>query len=285
MQRIHPARRSTGMPSWRQAAPVAAAALALAGLAGVAQAGPNLVQNGSFSLTSGADSGSSAQFGTGYLNGSTPFLTVTDWATSGYNFLFVPQTGTTSGTSADNNGATGSAGTLKLWGPGTASTNGLINSPDGGNFVGADSAFEAAAITQTIVGLIPGSQVTVNFDWAAAQQSSFTGQTTDFWQVSLGSQTLFTPTVTLPSEGFSGWMTQVMKFTVPAGVTSEVLSFLAVGTPISPSEPPFALLDGVSLQEVPEPASWALMVSGLVALVGIARWRRKSVRARGVATA
>ena len=279
MQRIHPARRSIGMPSWHQAALVAAAVLALAGSGGAAQAGPNLVQNGSFELTSGTDSGSSAQFGTGYLNGSNPYLTVTDWATSGYNFLFVPQTGTTSGTTADNSGATGSAGALKLWGPGTGSSNGLTNSPDGGNFVGADSAYEAAAITQTIVGLVPGEQVTLNFDWAAAQQSGFTGATTDYWQVSLGSQTLYTPTYSLVSVGFSGWMTQVMQFTVPSGVTSEVLSFLAVGTPISPSEPPFALLDGVSLSDVPEPASWALMVTGLAGLIGVARWRRKSAGA------
>jgi hypothetical protein len=74
-------------------------------------------------------------------------------------------------------------------------------------------------------------------------------------------------------------MTQVMQFTVPSGVTSEVLSFLAVGTPISPSEPPFALLDGVSLSDVPEPASWALMVTGLAGLIGVARWRRKSAGA------
>jgi hypothetical protein len=284
MQRIQPARRSVGLPSWRRATLVVGAALALAASGGTTQAN-NLVQNGSFSLTSGTDSGSSAQFGTGYLNGSNPYLTVTNWATSGYNFLFVPQTGTTSGTSADNSGATGSAGNLSLWGPGNGSANGLINSPDGGNFVGADSAYEAAAITQTIVGLIPNSVATLTFDWAAAQQSGFSGQTTDYWQVSLGSQTQVTATYTLPQHLFSGWMTQVMQFTVPAGVTSEVLSFLAVGTPISPSEPPFALLDGVSLSDVPEPASWALMVTGLTALIGIARWRRRSAnaQARGAA--
>ena len=280
MQRIQPAGRSVGLPPWRQAILVAVATLALAALGGTAQAN-NLVTNGSFSLTSGTDSGSSAQFGTGYETGGVPYLTVNNWATSGYNFLFVPQTGTTSGTSADNAGANGSGGALHLWGPGTGSANGLTNSPDGGNFVAADSAFEAAAITQTIVGLIPNSTATLTFEWAAAQQSGFDGQTTDYWQVSLGSQTQVTTTYTLPQHLFSGWMTQVMQFTVPAGVTSEVLSFLAIGTPISPSEPPFALLDGVSLSDIPEPASWALMVTGLTALIGIARWRRRSASATG----
>jgi hypothetical protein len=129
MQETHPPRRSTGIPPARPGVLVAVAALALAAWGGAAQAN-NLVQNGSFSLTSGVDSGSSAQFGTGYLNGSVPYLTVTDWTTSGYNFLFIPQTGTTSGTSADNAGAVGSAGALTLWGPGTGSSNGLTLSPD-----------------------------------------------------------------------------------------------------------------------------------------------------------
>jgi hypothetical protein len=43
--------------------------------------------------------------------------------------------------------------------------------------------------------------------------------------------------------------------------TSETLSFLAIGTP--GGVPPLALLDGVSLSDIPEPASWALLVSGL----------------------
>ena len=47
---------------------------------------------------------------------------------------------------------------------------------------------------------------------------------------------------------FSGWMTESFKFT--ANSTSELLSFLAVGTP-SGNVPPFALLDGVSLTAVP----------------------------------
>ena len=282
MQETHSPRRSLALPPRRQGVLVAVVALALAAWSGGAHAGPDLVQNGSFSLTSGA----TRLFGSvryRYLNGSVPYLTLTDWSTSGYNFLFTPQSGTTSGTSADNAGAIGADGQLRLWGPGTGSSNGLINSPDGGNFIGDDGAYEFAAVTQTIVGLVPGEAATLTFWWAAAQQSGFTGNTTEQWQVSLGTQTLYTPSnpatpYSLASEAFSGWMQATMTFT-PSSST-EVLSFLAIGTPISPSEPPFALLDGVSLAQVSEPASWAMMVTGLAGLISFARWRRKSSAAQ-----
>ena len=73
------------------------------------------------------------------------------------------------------------------------------------------------------------------------------------------------------TEGFSGWMQETMTFTATS--TSETLSSLAIGTPSG--QPPFALLDGVTLSDVPEPASWGLMVSGLVGLIGYMRWRRR----------
>ena len=234
---------------------------------GAAQAN-NLVQNGSFSLTS---TPGSYQFGTGYESGGNPVDTLTGWTTSGYNFVFAPGSGT-SGSTADTSGGTGNSGNVKLWGPGDGSSNGLTLSPDGGNFIAADGAYEVGAISQTIVGLIPGSTATVTFWWAGAQQSGYTGQTTDYWTVQLGSQSHNTTTVTVPSEGFSGWMQVTMTFTVTAA--TETLSFTATGTPSG--VPPFALLDGVSLSDVPEPTSWALMISGLAGLIGFKRWRRRS---------
>jgi len=262
MPGAYSARRSIGPPQWRRAIIVAVSACAFAAWNGAAQAGPNLVQNGGFEQTSLSES---AEFGSAGTVGQQ----VTNWSTSGYNFVFLPGT-------ADTSGAAGQFGTLNLWGPGNGSNNGLpASSPAGGNFVAADGAFNVAPITQTIVGLIPGEAAVLTFYWAGAQQSGFTGPTTDQWAVSLGSQTLYTPVVSLPSHGFSGWITELMTFTPTSG--NEVLSFTAIGTPSG--EPPFALLDGVSLT-VPEPASWAVMVSGMTILILYARRRRKSASAR-----
>jgi hypothetical protein len=79
------------------------------------------------------------------------------------------------------------------------------------------------------------------------------------------------------NHGFSGWQLQTFDFT--ANSTSELLSFLAVGTPTG--VPPFALLDGVSLtadtvgtESAPEPGSVVLLVGGLMGLMGVCRLRR-----------
>jgi hypothetical protein len=58
-----------------------------------------------------------------------------------------------------------------------------------------------------------------------------------------------------------------MTFT--ASSTSQILSFLAVGTPTG--LPPVSLLDGVSLVDstvpaVPEPSSWAMLLAGVGAM-------------------
>lgn len=161
----------------------------------------------------------------------------TGWQTTGYNFVFGPGT-------ADTTGVTGSDGPLSLWGPGNGSANGLpSSSPNGGNYIAADGAYEIAPITQTVNGLTVGKTYQLSFDWAAAQQSGFNGPTTDQWIVSFGNMTLSTPVLSIPSHGFSGWQTQ--SFDYVASSSSEVLSFLANGTPSG--VPPFALLDGVTI--------------------------------------
>ncbi len=62
-------------------------------------------------------------------------------------------------------------------------------------------------------------------------------------------------------------------FTFTANSPTELLSFLAVGTPAA-NLPPFALLDGVSLTAVPEPSTWAMMLVGFGGL-GYAALRRR----------
>jgi hypothetical protein len=210
------------MASWF----IAATVLLVAALPALAT---NLVQNGSFEQTT--ITGTPAQMNT---------TNVSNWSTTGYNFLFESGTGQT--------------GPVGLY-PGI--TNIMpASSPDGGNFIAADGAYGTAAITQTITGLVSGTTYLLNFYQAGAQQKNYNGATTDRWSVSLGSQTMLSDLMSNPSHDFQPWTLESMLFTATS--TSEVLSFLAVGTPTG--VPPFSLLDGVSLVvATPEPTYWALI--------------------------
>jgi hypothetical protein len=221
----------------------------------------NLVTNGTFS-TPGVTQ--SFQFGT--YGGYTPPQALSGWTSSGgYNFVFLP-TSTV---------AVGVSGNLSLWSPvsSPSSANGFTNaSPTGGNFAGADGAYGQADISQTINNLKIGHSYAVSFAWGGAQQSGYTAAngTTENWQVTFGSVTQTTKTITIANEGFSGWLNQTFDFVATA--TSETLSFFATGTPTG--VPPFALLANVSVIDAPEPASLAMMLSGLTGLIGFARRRR-----------
>jgi hypothetical protein len=187
-----------------------------------------------------------------------------------YWFVFNAQSGTTSGTSADNSGAPGwpfdgFPNTVKLWGPGTGSANGLTLSPNGGAFVGSDPAFINHPMTQTLTGLRPGVPVIVTFDWAAATQSPFDAPMgiDAGWKVSLGGESFDTGLAHAGNHGFSGWMPATFTFTPTS--SSETLSFMSIGTPIE-ALPPFALLDSVSAREIPELSTWAMMALGFAGL-------------------
>ncbi len=230
----------------------------------------NLAVDGTFSTTTSGGAAAAAEFGS-TNNGFTPTQQLLGWTTAGYNFVFLPNT-------ADTTGSTGQYNALTLWGPANSGANAAnlpLSSPTGGNYVGADGAFEVSAITQTINGLITGQNVTVSFAWAGAQQSSFTGPTSDKWTVSLGTVSASNPSqstnvVSLPTEGATPWMNQT--FTFVATSTSELLSFLATGTPAG--QPPFALLANVSVTNVPEPAGIGIFLTGLAGLLLVAQGRR-----------
>lgn len=245
----------------QHAAGLAVFATVLAIFAHSAMAQTNLVQNGSFAVTGGT---TSFQFGT--YGGYAPTETLANWTSTGYNYVFLP-TSTV---------ATGVYGNLSLYSATTTPSNSFNNaSPTGGNFVGADGAYGVAPISQTINGLTTGSTYAVSFAWAGAQQTGYTGATTEQWLVTLGTSRLSTNVVSMPSTGFSGWMNQTFNFVATS--SSEALSFLANGTPTG--VPPFALLSNVSMTKVPEPASATLLFTALAGLIGIARRRGASGKA------
>jgi hypothetical protein len=221
----------------------------------------SLVLNGSFEQNGGA----------GQINFNT---FATDWTVPGnagtsYTFLYAPGTadilGVTSGVYGDN----------PLWGPNDGSANDLpATSPDGGYFAASDADFQQSPIQQTINGLTAGDTYAVGFWFAASQQYSFGGSTDSLWQVSFGSQTQSTPDMSIPAEGFSGWQYQTFDFT--ADNASDLLSFFASNGQ-GGGAPPFALLDGVSVNQVtatPEPGSLPLLFTGLMCGIG-ALWTRK----------
>ena len=261
--------RGTRVSRVRQFRAVVAAGMAVvAASAAPALAAPVNVTNGGFESLQTPANGS-GQIGTGVGGGYNAQQNVVGWAATGLTFVFTPGT-------ADAPGATGQYGGFALWGPNSptapASTpaNALTAaSPLGGNYIASDGAPSyQGSIKQTISGLSPGSVAQVSFDWAASQQYGFTGDTTEAWTVTLGGQTLTTPTVTNPSHGFTPWMPATLNFVVTSA--SEVLTFLATGTP--DGKPPFVLLDGVSINQVPEPSTVAMMLTGLgLAALGVRR--------------
>lgn len=147
----------------------------------------------------------------------------------------------------------------------------FVASPTGGNFVALDGdPTNRGYLTQEISGLTKGKNYVVSFDWGASQLQNRQGPTTEQLVVGFGGGTQTTALVHNESQGFTGWMHDSMTF--HATSTSQVLSFLSLGTPVG--LPPMAVLDGVSVAAVPEPATWGLMLVGF-GLVGAAVRRRR----------
>ena len=230
--------------------------LAALASASAALASPNLVVNGGFETTTLT---SNSQFGGGYGGQK-----VTGWTGGGGNALqFYYFAGTATTTNAVNQ-YNDPGGYLR--------TNFVPLSATSGNFIALDGDSNVAGhVSQTLNGLTIGKQYVVKFSWAATQLINRSGATTEQLAVTFGGDTQSTVVKNNPSEGFIGWWGESFKFT--AGSASQALTFLSVGTPNG--LPPVALLDGVSVTAVPEPAAWALMLTGF-GLVGFAARRRSS---------
>jgi hypothetical protein len=233
---------------------------ALAMLAGKASAaGINLIQNGSFESTTFSGSDYFGHNGNTIANWGTP--------TSTTNFLYF------SGTQ-NNAVSQGGGNTFKLWTLANGGNTAIPNSsPDGGNFIVADGdPSYSAALTQTINGLVAGQSYSVTFYQAAGQQFGYTGDTTERWQVSLGSESHLSDLMTNPSHSFQPWEQETLTFTATS--SSEVLTFLSKGTPSG--VPPVAFLDGVSLEaNTPEPSYLAIAGFALLGVSALRRQRRK----------
>jgi len=249
-----------------------------------------LVLNGNFDTTTITTNCNTGQ--TANCAGQMTTSNVADWATSGYNFIYnsadVRNSGNSTGQYGDpiswQTGQTGTNGQVALYNataPGsyTGAYKTIFSNPAGnanGNIVGADGAFEVGAITQTVTGLQVGGDYAITFWYAGAQQDTYTGITTETWTVSLGSEAFTAPVLTNASGGFTGWYQETMTF--EASSTSEVLSFLAVGTPTG--EPPFSLLTGVGATEIDEPGTAALLLASFLGMCVVARRHKdKMVRA------
>lgn len=219
-------------------------AIALSAVGSSAQAA-NLVQNGGFvptGITKSAYLGSN----TISIQGWTFAAAVAQGGKVGYNFVVPDGTAFSTGLADLGNGRYGN---LSLYN----ATGQTVNSVGGsGWFIAADGAFEQGSISQTLNNLTVGQKYKVSFSQAVGQQRGFTGATTDRWNVSFGGTSQLSTLVNLPSQApVTGWTQESLTFT--ANASSQVLSFLAVGTPNG--LPPFALLSGVSVNAVtvPEP--------------------------------
>jgi hypothetical protein len=234
----------------------------LCGVGGERAAAAPLVTDGTFQATSlTSPGGYICKNGSGV--GSTCTSNLTDWSSVcgsyGCTGSSTPSSLLFAGTSTVD---------FNAWNGGLGLAGSLANAPNGGNVVAIDGDVNyATSIFQTITGLKVGDSYVLTFQQAAAQQLYTSGATTEQWQVTLGSHTDTSTLMHNASQSVVGWNGQSMFFIATA--TSEVLTFLALGTPTN--EPPVVLLADVALTEIPEPADFALLGAGALGLVLLRR--------------
>ena len=219
-------------------------------LSGYAHA--NLINNGGFEITTG--NSSSFVMSNGFGGPHAP----DGWTFSG-GIGCVTFPGSTN--SQSNACGSGFASLYPGW---TFSSN-------GGNFVLMDGDPNWHGILSQSVSVVQGHSYEISFEQAASQFQFYSGATTEQWQVCLGGQCQLSALMNNASKGFVPWENQSLTFTA-ATTGSEIVSFMSVGTPNG--LPPVVLLDGISMDEVPEPGTVLLAASGFLAL-GSSLWHRR----------
>ncbi len=258
---------------WTVALTLAVAAIAACT---VSPARADLIQNGDFSQTTATTTYNGATVGTETTNSNLTGWQFTGCGSSNCGFSFL---------------ATGNFGTNGWYdaqdGHESFASASLGPIPGSGNAFLSDAKYATQAIYQAVSGLKTGDTYTLAFSQASFQQAGYSGGFSSSWSVGLGNGAFTTAnyasqqssTMTVPSGGAASWTQQTMTFV--ANAASETLVFFATAS--NGANPPFLLLDGVSLNDtsvaptgsaVPEPATLALTAIGLLGTMVVARRRR-----------
>jgi PEP-CTERM motif len=274
-----------------QAALLLLTLIAILGQANRAQA-TNIVANSDFETLSAAASGGSSTMTAsgGYICGRSTSSCVSNlasWTSTCKGSAGNLSCGT-GGTVASiiYSGTNGSA-----FNGGIGLANTIANSPTGGKFIAIDGdSVYNASVSQTLSGLTIGATYILQFWQAAAQQKGTVGATTEWWDVSFGTGGTYlgtslpgvSPTTNTaastkmfnPDQGFTPWQKQTMYFR--ATTATATLRFLAKSDNNNMGLPPVVLLDGVFVEQVPEPGTFVLLGAGLIALAAVKQRKKKA---------
>jgi hypothetical protein len=229
------------------------------------------LNNGSFNAT-----GSAGFIQQGTTNDqSLPNWTITTGSSGSYTCV------ATGPTITANVVVCGSGGDSFTTSPGT-----VPGGYNGNIFINDSGSPYSLTISQTITNLVNGHNYALTFYYTGAQQTTFSGGSTDYWAVTTGSTVTPTPNITIGfgtaggNQGIgptNAWAQETINFTAVG--TTEALSFLAAGT--GSGEPPFMMLADVQIFQVPEPASVMMYGAGLMGVAGLRRYRRRRRTATG----